>query len=843
MAFSYYAPPRLLGAVAPAFGPIAGGTHVRIAALGLRTELPLARQLCEESPVPLAFESMLATHVLYVTPPAPVGHDSCVPRIWVGEDSYTSSDADPVLFRYYTPPPLLTLDAPRFGPAAGGTRVRVLGFESLLASFNISIGALTPVVRFGASLRVRNESAGKEGAGNESAGNEGAGDKGAGNESVLADEIAYAASTPPPTLVANEAAGTLLDGGVLEYLTPPLVSAMLSEGAGGGDPLPPNRLVTEGGTIKLTFTLDGLTYEDLPDVHFTYTAASPIIHSIFPASDTSAGGRVLTVRGSALGGPQPPLCRWGGETVLPSTRIDAGSTLLCASPRWPPAGDDALSEASFSSTSDGATLPPTAVSLELSLNGQQWFGGDAAKGVSGAAGGGGGSLLISGKPPRLLEVSPTAGPVLGGTRVALRGLHLGGGTSYLCRFGTLPPVEATYDSFSAAIRCEAPLREAGEHGLSVSVNGVHFEEGELEFSVSAQDTDDFYVDFGSGDPGSASGFGSGSGDRGSASGFGYGSGDRGSASGFGSGSGDPGSASDDPGTASRFGSGSGDPGSGSGDPGSGSGVPGSGSGFGSGSGDPGSASGFGDAVSIEAGYGSGATLRTPLSFKWYAEPSLIALDPSAGPGLGTDCLPPMACGSSGRAPSVPGTLVRISGAGLSAATAEGVRCSFNGTSVDATASNHGTAVACRSPTSASFGAVPVRLILNTQVKSPKPPLSCPHHCIAPAIVLPPPVYSPTISSHGPLRHILLPYLPYPPPDSSIPTRPGREQRVAPLSLPPMSHGLLGGSLPGPRARQHPHPHLRRRTRRRGWVPLPLWRRLWWRRREQRQPELHCRRNV
>ena len=100
----------------------------------------------------------------------------------------------------------------------------------------------------------------------------------------------------------------------------------------------------------------------------------------------------------------------------------------------------------------------TAYAVELSLNGQDYtnstHAGALARALGGpvapedapaAAGGGGGGGAFVFRPyaaPLVSVVSPVLGPYLGGTLVEVRGINLGGGTDYRCRFGRAPNVTA-----------------------------------------------------------------------------------------------------------------------------------------------------------------------------------------------------------------------------------------------------------------------------------------------------------------------------------------------------------------------------------------------------------------
>jgi hypothetical protein len=77
-----------------------------------------------------------------------------------------------------------------------------------------------------------------------------------------------------------------------------------------------------------------------------------------------------------------------------------------------------------------AALPLT-LPVRLALNGQQFTAGPADFTYEGFRLAGGYAAVV----PDALAVSPTIGPVAGGTAVAVYGVALSTGSHYSCRFG------------------------------------------------------------------------------------------------------------------------------------------------------------------------------------------------------------------------------------------------------------------------------------------------------------------------------------------------------------------------------------------------------------------------
>lgn len=174
-------------------------------------------------------------------------------------------------------------------------------------------------------------------------------------------------------------------------------------------------------------------------------------------------------------------------------------------PPWssPQNGDSrAFHQVSCPSPAVSVATYPVHLELTISLNGQQ-YSADRL------------SYTSSGPRPSLMGVQPTAGPVLGGTRLNIAGVHLSGGSATFCRFNgstglgsfTLSNVSvlnsssgngssvlvtpscitpASFDATQGGLACAAPPFpadslgggfEPSSVGLSVTLNGRHYEGG------------------------------------------------------------------------------------------------------------------------------------------------------------------------------------------------------------------------------------------------------------------------------------------------------------------------------------------------------------------------------
>jgi hypothetical protein len=137
------------------------------------------------------------------------------------------------------------------------------------------------------------------------------------------------------------------------------------------------------------------------------------------------------------------------------------------------------------------TLPVPAnatslVVLEISLNAQDYTRN--------------GAKFTYYAPPAVLELSPSSGPLAGGTRVLVLGANLTGGSDYRCAFGTrslqrspvgnstTAPVFAEAETLSATMLvCTTPPHLAPPRSLDVAVtlNGQQYSARTAPFSVHA----------------------------------------------------------------------------------------------------------------------------------------------------------------------------------------------------------------------------------------------------------------------------------------------------------------------------------------------------------------------
>ena len=413
--FSYHGQP-VVSSIAPSSGPTSGGSRLLIA----------GEALLGGSAYTCRFGAALVAPVLNTTEAAPFAHCETpagltagvlAPQLSLNGQNETSSA---VTFRLYAPP-VMSAVSPSSGPALGGTLVLLLGS-------NLSALGSQPVCRFGRPLWSR----------------------GFGALSVLTS----ADSLGGPLGVAQRAAHGLAPNEVPATIVNSTHAQCVS----------PASTIGPQSSESLELSLNGHDFTDAA-LAFHYYARVPVVSSVFPISDSSIGGRSLTLAGRGFTNGSQTLCRFRGDR-FGVQRLEAealtDSTLVCGSPTLPSDADAALDSVS-------SALP---LVLDVTLNGQQY---SAPPPVA--------FHIIAGveSSPRLLGSRPSLGPVNGSTVVIVSGLVMRFGSWYLCKFGE-SVVAASYDPPTRGVRCLTPPHAPATVQLAVSFNGRHYEPTTFAFT-------------------------------------------------------------------------------------------------------------------------------------------------------------------------------------------------------------------------------------------------------------------------------------------------------------------------------------------------------------------------
>ena len=172
-----------------------------------------------------------------------------------------------------------------------------------------------------------------------------------------------------------------------------------------GDVVCPASPARPSGDLPFAISLDGSNWVDAPS-NFTFYPG--LAAAIVPTGGPLGGGTSVLVQGAGLGTGSDYRCRYGGKPAV-------GGITMLAGP-FPP-----------NPTTVHCTVPPLphsgSTELQISLNGQQYS-----------------SPLpyLVHTPPTIVQLSPSSGPALGGTRVNVSGASLTMFETQICQFGPQP---------------------------------------------------------------------------------------------------------------------------------------------------------------------------------------------------------------------------------------------------------------------------------------------------------------------------------------------------------------------------------------------------------------------
>ena len=211
----------------------------------------------------------------------------------------------------------------------------------------------------------------------------------------------------------------------------------------------PNASTATGGvSTPVRLTVNDAEWSQM--LHYTYAALPTVTAVVPPLSHPSSGTRI-TVLGSGFVSSPLLVCRFGLSTST-ATFLNS-SALICGAP---------------------TSLPLGTSQLRVSCNGQDFSSTHA--------------VFTSAPFPRVLSVSPQAGPVAGGTTVEVMGSGFTNSSTACCRLSGWATVAATWVS-PTVLRCQAlPSPPPGFTAdstttVEVSLNGVAFSSDRVSFKA------------------------------------------------------------------------------------------------------------------------------------------------------------------------------------------------------------------------------------------------------------------------------------------------------------------------------------------------------------------------
>ncbi|MGW9178792.1 IPT/TIG domain-containing protein [Agromyces sp. NPDC055658] len=405
LAFTYVPAPLLTG-LDPDAGPVAGGTPVTITG----TDLGGATEVTVDG-VPVPFTQVGPTEITFTTPAHAAGPVDVVVTTPGG-------DSNALPFTYYAVPSLASL-TPDEGPTAGGTLVTIDG-TALGGATEVSVdGVAVPFIQ------------------------------------VSPTQITF--SSPPhaagPVDVVVTTPGGASDPLTFTYIPAPVLTALAPDQGpvAGGTPVTitgtdlgdASEVTVDGVSVPFTQVSDTeITFEtpahaagevdvvvttaggDSNALPFTYFD-EPVLTTLTPDEGPAAGGTLVTITGSALGG---------------ATEV----------------------------TVDGVSVPFTQVSdTQITFTTAPHAAGPVDVVVT-TPGGASDPLVFTYLPgPVITALDPDAGPIAGGTPVTITGTDLGGATEV-----TVDGVSVPFTQVSPTeIEFETPAHAAGEVDVVVVTGG------------------------------------------------------------------------------------------------------------------------------------------------------------------------------------------------------------------------------------------------------------------------------------------------------------------------------------------------------------------------------------
>ena len=420
--FTFYNDPAVTG-VAPDQGPTAGGTAVTVTGTGLAGATAVT---FGGTPATFAVTSDTA-----ITATAPAGTPGPV-DITVTTPGGTSSAGASDLFTYDAVPTVTGL-SPAEGPTAGGTAVVVSGTDFIPGSTSVSFGGV-PATGVSCS--------GPTACAATSPGGSGPVDvtvttPGGTSAATGADIFTY---DPVPVVSAVAPAYGPVTGGTPVTVTGTgfTASSSVSFGttpAAGVVVTNPTTLVattapaTEG-PVDVTVTTAGGTSATGSGDLYTFQNA-PTVTSVVPSQGPTSGGPTVSITGTDLTG---------------TSTVDFGPS-------------DPATFTVTSPTSITATLPPGAAgTVDVTVTTSS---GTSASGAS--------DRFTFDAAPSVTHITPSAGPVGGGTSVTVTGTGFLAGSTTVA-FGTGNPATFTFNS-STQLTATAPTGTAGPVDITVTTPG------------------------------------------------------------------------------------------------------------------------------------------------------------------------------------------------------------------------------------------------------------------------------------------------------------------------------------------------------------------------------------
>ncbi|MEZ0581349.1 IPT/TIG domain-containing protein [Nocardioides sp. MH1] len=432
--FTYTAVKPAVTAIAPAAGPLVGGTTVVITGTGFTG----ATNVVFGSAGPAsAFTVDSATQITATSPAA----SATGPRlVTVTTAGGVSGYLDAARFTY-TAVPTVTRVAPTAAPTAGGTTVVITG-TGFTGATDVTFGSAGPATSFtvDSAFRITATSPAVAEAGARHVTVTTAGGTSA---EVDADLFTYAA---PPAVTGIAPSSGPIAGGTTVVITGTDLAGATKVTFGSAGPAtsftvdsatqitavsPP--VTTTGPRTVTVFTAGGVS-AFLEAARFTYTAPRPAVTAIAPAAGPAAGGTTVVITGTDLTGATA--VTFGAAGPATSFTVDSATQITAVAP-------------------PSTTTGPRAITV-TTVGGLSAYLDDAR--------------FVYTAQPAVTGIAPAAGPTAGGTTVVITGTDLTGATKVT--FGDAGPATSlTVDSATRITAVAPAAADAGVRHVSVTTAG------------------------------------------------------------------------------------------------------------------------------------------------------------------------------------------------------------------------------------------------------------------------------------------------------------------------------------------------------------------------------------
>ncbi len=416
--------PALITSISPTSGPVVGGTTVTINGSGFTGATKVvfgtvaatsftvvsSTKITAVSPAQAA-----ATHNIYVTVPG--GTSPAVPA-----DDFT-----------YAPVPAITSISPTSGPVAGGTTVTING-SGFTGATKVVFGTVAATsFTVVSSTKITAVSPAQAAATH----NIYVTTPGGTNPAVAADDFTYA---PVPAITSISPTSGPVAGGTTVTINGSgftgATKVVFGTVAATSFTVVSSTKITAvspaqaAATHNIYVTTPGGTNPAVAADDFTY-APVPAITSISPTKGPVAGGTTVTINGSGFTGATKVVF---GTVAATSFTVVSSTKITAVSPA------QAAATHNIYVTTPGGTNPAVAAD----------------------------DFTYYVPVPAITSISPTSGPVAGGTTVTINGSGFTGATVVV--FGTVGATSFTVVS-DTKITAVSPAEAAGEHNIQVTTSG------------------------------------------------------------------------------------------------------------------------------------------------------------------------------------------------------------------------------------------------------------------------------------------------------------------------------------------------------------------------------------